>query len=299
MGRPVNPSVPEDGFKSKKTFLDTGSIDQADFAVTASTDSSKEIMFDPSNQTHGKTVTIAAGGNTQDIILTLPSVSGGLGPAGADKQLQFNDSGAFGVSANITYDKTAKQVKLGDGTASNPFAFSGLTTDVFINPSDSKDHEISILSDQGGLSFYVSGSDNTPPQAFIGSNVAGQPVYLMAGAGVVAASFQSDGTISVGDVDPNVHPNQTHDTFRIQSNNGQRALVVTDENNDDLFILNHDGSLVTRGSINLNGYSVTNGTVAYSPATPTNWNGTAPTTVQAALDRCAALLKTLNGGTGP
>jgi hypothetical protein len=38
---------------------------------------------------------------------------------------------------------------------------------------------------------------------------------------------------------------------------------------------------------------------SYSPGTPSSWNGAAPTTVQDGLDRCAALLKTLNGGTGP
>jgi len=42
----------------------------------------------------------------------------------------------------------------------------------------------------------------------------------------------------------------------------------------------------------------TGGTISYSPTTPSNWNGTAPTTIQEALDRIAALLKTLNGGVG-
>lgn len=38
---------------------------------------------------------------------------------------------------------------------------------------------------------------------------------------------------------------------------------------------------------------------SYTPTTPGDWNGTAPTTITDALDRCATLLKTLNGGTGP
>lgn len=33
---------------------------------------------------------------------------------------------------------------------------------------------------------------------------------------------------------------------------------------------------------------------AYTPTTPGNWNGTAPATVQAALDRLAAAVKALN-----
>jgi hypothetical protein len=38
---------------------------------------------------------------------------------------------------------------------------------------------------------------------------------------------------------------------------------------------------------------------AYAPAVSASWAGTAPTTIAEALDRCAALLKVLNGGTGP
>ena len=37
---------------------------------------------------------------------------------------------------------------------------------------------------------------------------------------------------------------------------------------------------------------------AYNATTPTDWNGTAPTTIGDAIDRLAALIKTLNGGTG-
>lgn len=57
----------------------------------------------------------------------------------------------------------------------------------------------------------------------------------------------------------------------------------------------------TRGSIILNGLAVdTQGTpILYTPTTSGDWAGTAPTSIQEALDRCAALLKTLNTGTGP
>jgi len=40
------------------------------------------------------------------------------------------------------------------------------------------------------------------------------------------------------------------------------------------------------------------GTLAYDPATPGDWDGDAPTTVGEALDRLAAVVKVLNGGTG-
>ena len=43
---------------------------------------------------------------------------------------------------------------------------------------------------------------------------------------------------------------------------------------------------------------VDGGDAVYTPTTSTDWNGTAPTTVGEAIDRLAALVKTLNGGTG-
>ena len=36
----------------------------------------------------------------------------------------------------------------------------------------------------------------------------------------------------------------------------------------------------------------------YTPTTASSWNGTAPTTTDEAIDRLAALVKTLNNGTG-
>lgn len=39
-------------------------------------------------------------------------------------------------------------------------------------------------------------------------------------------------------------------------------------------------------------------TVSYTPSTPSNWNGTPPTSLQEAIDRLSALAKTLNNGTG-
>ena len=40
------------------------------------------------------------------------------------------------------------------------------------------------------------------------------------------------------------------------------------------------------------------GALTYTATTSSDWNGTAPTTVEAAIDRLAALVKTLNSGTG-
>jgi len=65
----------------------------------------------------------------------------------------------------------------------------------------------------------------------------------------------------------------------IQSNDGSNAYDWTFGNNGNLTL-------------------PANGTVSYTPATPSNWNSPAPTTIEDALDRLAAVVKVLNGGTG-
>ena len=66
------------------------------------------------------------------------------------------------------------------------------------------------------------------------------------------------------------------------------------------------GAAANHASINFNDgtrtVSITGSSgvfISYVPSTPSSWNGTPPTFLAAAVDRCAALLKTLNGGVGP
>ncbi len=40
------------------------------------------------------------------------------------------------------------------------------------------------------------------------------------------------------------------------------------------------------------------GTVSYTPTTASDWSNPPPTTIESALDRLAAVVKVLNGGTG-
>jgi hypothetical protein len=56
----------------------------------------------------------------------------------------------------------------------------------------------------------------------------------------------------------------------------------------------HTWQLTNDGKLTL----PTNGTVSYTPTTSSDWAGTAPTTIQAAIDRLAAVVKALNSGTG-
>jgi hypothetical protein len=59
------------------------------------------------------------------------------------------------------------------------------------------------------------------------------------------------------------------------------------------------GNTVSGGIITTLGPPIPAGAISYSAGTPASWNGAAPTDVGTALDRCAALLKTLNAGVGP
>lgn len=99
MGRQVNANVPEAGYVSKEQFNNTGSIATSDFAVVADQDNSRKIVFDPSAQSTGKKVTFAAGANSSDIVLTLPTSSGTLSTSAG--------SGGGGVSATGTLTSAA------------------------------------------------------------------------------------------------------------------------------------------------------------------------------------------------
>jgi len=74
------------------------------------------------------------------------------------------------------------------------------------------------------------------------------------------------------------------------------ALEVIGNAKADIFKGDLIGSVFAEDSSPI--IDATDGSLYYAPTTPSDWNGTAPTTVGAALDRLATLVKTLNGGTG-
>jgi hypothetical protein len=55
---------------------------------------------------------------------------------------------------------------------------------------------------------------------------------------------------------------------------------------------------VADGAVTVNGTPVLSSDESYTPTTSGDWNGTAPTTLSEAIDRLAALVKSLNSGTG-
>ena len=74
------------------------------------------------------------------------------------------------------------------------------------------------------------------------------------------------------------------------------ALEVIGNAKADIFKGDLIGSVFAEDSSPI--IDATDGSLYYAPTTPSDWNGTAPTTVGEAIDRLATLVKTLNGGTG-
>ena len=73
---------------------------------------------------------------------------------------------------------------------------------------------------------------------------------------------------------------------------GTDVIVLRTSGGDT--VINADGSLTFADSTT----QTTAWTGSYTPTTPTDWNGTPPTTIAEAIDRLASVVKTLNGGTG-
>lgn len=73
-----------------------------------------------------------------------------------------------------------------------------------------------------------------------------------------------------------------------------QAITIRNPSSSSSFYARSAGFM--RATLEETGVSIGNGT--YNPTTSTDWAGTAPTTVDAAIDRLAALIKTLNSGTG-
>ena len=91
-----------------------------------------------------------------------------------------------------------------------------------------------------------------------------------------------------------------------RANNGNGLIYVRPQNGYELEELHNvnlidnppnSGDLLTYDGVQQLWVAAARDT-SYAPATPSNWSAPAPTTIKEALDRLAALIKTLNSGTG-
>jgi hypothetical protein len=76
--------------------------------------------------------------------------------------------------------------------------------------------------------------------------------------------------------------------------------ITTASGAGDVVIESNDGNNLRTWTFDTTGNLTlpTGGNVYYTPTTPGNWAGTAPTTIQQAIDRLAIVVKALNSGTG-
>ncbi len=154
MGRPVNSNVPEDGYKSRRQFNETGSIAKSDFAVVADFDNTKKIALDPTSQPTNSTVTIKSPTTAGDITITLPSTSGTLVTTSTDNP-------SFGIIQPIsgtspTATVSADTLNLTSGDSSLTISGSSITNTIDLrvaNITNTKISNFGITIDGGGTAI--------------------------------------------------------------------------------------------------------------------------------------------------
>lgn len=166
----------------------------------------------------------------------------------------------FGTVAAINLDSNTAHFLRGDGTWVTPSS-SSLTIGAVVN------------SGTPTYVLFVDGSGNLGQSVHLTLSSAGT---LTAGQDLVATRYVNAG----------LGLNVINGGAVVQA--GTTYLVA---------------DLQVGGAIGFGGFVVdTSGNLTKSgfvPTTGSNWNGSPPTTIHAAIDRIAALLKTLNSGTGP
>lgn len=130
---------------------------------------------------------------------------------------------------------------------------------------------------------------------------AGQFVGLVVDSTLGALFFNDGGQLTITCVDMTITGGPT--AAAIAAIDAAGAWVVQYEDGEEILLTNAAATkqlrLGTSGGagsafIDPDGIAMT-----YVPTTATDWNGAAPTDIAVAIDRCAALLKFLNGGVGP
>jgi len=189
---------------------------------------------------------------------------------------------SFGYSANWRFD-TAGRITFPDGTTS-----TGAT--IFANSSSYKIQTISFAGSPSNLvSTYEFGvaSITIPGNGIIYNE--GQSGYWALDGVNGEFSFPNNSRISYGLNNAGL----TEDDLKIQAIN--TGNVVVSANGAD-WIFGTDGSLTLPDStVQTTAWTTTSN---YTPATPSDWSGTPPTTIAEALDRLAARIKLIDGGIG-
>jgi len=146
----------------------------------------------------------------------IPSGGGGGSPGGSDTQVQFNDGGAFGGSAGLTWDKTNKVLAVAGGavTASHPVlslsqtwnnaavAFTGLVFNVTNTASDVG--SLFLDFQKGGSSYLAFGRAPDADEPKIISNAVSGALRFGNANGAMRILADAGGTTFIQTTQSNV-----------------------------------------------------------------------------------------------
>lgn len=218
------------------------------------------------------------------------TINGGYAYGGTHGRIQLTTANSY----NWVFDATGNLVLPNNGTI-----FENTTT----IPGSGSVNNI-VLKPYGG-------SDPNQRLVIYPTAVEGNHIHLTSGNLLVTDIFlgddaqfiktNTDGSMAIG---TNVGPGGSGGNVWTFGTDGNLTLPLGGEifsaaGTGNVVINANDGTLRTwtfEGSGNLT--LPTSGTISYAPSTPGDWTSPAPTSIEAALDRLAAVVKVLNGGTG-
>ena len=206
------------------------------------------------------------------------------------------------VTGNVTGDLTGNSTGYHTGDVKG--SVFGDDSSLIVDAVDNKVYADEIITPQiiattsfglstGGLTS-ISTNDNIELNATSGAIYANTTLFDITGPLTVSGTISGNVTGNLtgnstgyhtGDVTGSVFADDS--TMLVDATNAVlRGTHIGDVNGS---VFGDDSTLLVNGI---------DGTLAYYPTTPSDWDGDAPTTVGEALDRLATLIKTLNAGTG-
>ena len=204
-----------------------------------------------------------------------------IGTSGASSSLIFHAGGTSSTNSVGYFDQYGwtfnRQIVVSDHKA-GPLVFTNQNTSgssgassIYQGQNDNNSYfQLGILSsNNGGL-----GPKWGPSDIFLTSNGSGNTLHI---GGQTHLNFYAD-----------YH----------NSNTGIPALAIDRDNQSSTFdgnVLPYVGSEYNIGSSTSTWNTLYVNNVSYAPTTPSDWSGTPPTTIQQAIDRLAAAVKSLSG----
>jgi hypothetical protein len=128
---------------------------------------------------------------------TVTSLSAASGPAGLNKEIQFNDSGSLGGNNKLTFDKTTGELVVDGTVRANIFSDDGVDLYDFSNRAFTTANAAFAAANTGA---GQSGAFNQANSAFIQANAAFAAANSVTSATVAVFETTSNGTVSSFDI---------------------------------------------------------------------------------------------------